>query len=871
MKHNFLAMHHRMAEIFMYNIAESVLKKLGSLAVQEVILAWGLEADCEKLEEVLSTIKAVLLDAEQKQVKNHRIQDWLGKLRDVLCAAEDVLDDFECEALRRQVAANQGSTSRKVRGFFSSSNPVAFRLRMGHKIKKIRERIVEIASIKSSFELTEGVHDTSVEIREREMTHSFVHAEDVIGREADKEIIIEHLTENPSNGESLSVIPIVGIGGLGKTALAKLVYNDERVERYFELKMWICVSDDFNIKKLMEKIIKSAINSTTFGENYSSLEVDQLQRVMREQISEKKYFLVLDDVWNDDRTKWNELKELLRGCAYGSKIMVTTRSKVVASIVGTAPAYNLSGLPDDKCLSLFLRCAFNEGQEKLYPNLVKIGSEIVKKCGGVPLAVRTVGTQLFLKTDEADWNLVKESDIWELDQNPNDILPALRISYQQLPSYLKQCFASCSVFPKDYEFNSLKLIQFWMAHGLLQSPDQVQLPEYLGLKYLKELFSRCFFQDIEDCSFYFVFKMHDLVHDLAQSVAQRESLILKSGRHYSCKRVRHLTFFDPEVLSKDPRKLFHDLDHVQTILIAGVSKSLAQVCISGFQNLRVLDLAWSTFEVLPRSIGTLKHLRYLDLTNNVKIRRLPSSICNLQSLQTLILSGCEELEGLPRNMKCMISLSFLWITAKLRFLPSSRIGCLQSLRTLGIGGCGNLEHLFDDMIGLNLIALRTLVVGGCRNLIYLPHDIKYLTALENLTIATCENLDLLIDGDVVDNEHCGFKLKTLSLHELPLLVALPRWLLQWSACSLESIAIWRCHNLVMLPEWLQDFISLQKLDILGCPGLSSLPIGLHRLTSLRKLTVEDCPALAESCNPETGKDWPQIAHVSEIYLDGIKI
>ncbi|KDP26030.1 hypothetical protein JCGZ_21063 [Jatropha curcas] len=126
-----------MAESFLFNTAESILEKLASLALEEFLLAWGIEDDLEKIKEMLLAIKAVLSDAEKRQSQDHRIEFWLGKLKDVLYDAEDVIDEFRCEALRRQVVKS-GSTTRKVRRFFSSSNPLAFRFQMGHKLKKVR-------------------------------------------------------------------------------------------------------------------------------------------------------------------------------------------------------------------------------------------------------------------------------------------------------------------------------------------------------------------------------------------------------------------------------------------------------------------------------------------------------------------------------------------------------------------------------------------------------------------------------------------------------------------------------------------------------------------------------------------------------------
>ncbi|KAF2307894.1 hypothetical protein GH714_033223 [Hevea brasiliensis] len=413
-------------------------------------------------------------------------------LKDVLYDAEDVVDEFECEALRRKVVES-GNTTRKVRRFFSSSNPLAFRFRMGHKLKKIRERVAEIAALKSDFGLTERIFDRHVIHREREMTHSFVDASNVIGRDKDKENIIEMLLQS-FDSKNVSIIPVVGIGEV------------------FEL----------------EKVIIKILSSASPSQRYMDLDIDQLQRALRQALDGRKYLLILDDVWSEDPRKWLELKALLMRGVNGSKILVTTRSSRVASIMGTDSAYDLNDLPYQHCLSLFLEVH-------------------------------------------------------------------LKIS------------------------------------------------------------------------------------------------VLESR-----------------------------------------------------------GLAYSKFELLPRSIGNLKHLKYLSLWNNFFLKRLPNSICKLQSLQALVLGGCDELEELPRDMKNMVNLRLLWITTKQKYLPPRGLGCLKSLRFLFITGCENLQYLFEDLHGLT--NLRRLFIGGCDSLISLPQSIKFLTTLKILNIANCENLDLAME-EVEDNQH----------------------------------------------------------------------------------------------------------------------
>ncbi|KAJ6672795.1 hypothetical protein OIU85_014072 [Salix viminalis] len=291
-------------------------------------------------------------------------------------------------------------------------------------------------------------------------------------------------------------------------------------------------------------------------------------------------------------------------------------------MVGTMPTYNLPGLPHDDCLALFVNYAFQKEQEKQYPNLLKIGEEIVRKCGGAPLAVRTLAGQLFSNTDEQQWVRIKDSELWKTEQKGNDILPALRVSYEQLPSDLKRCFAYCSLFPKNYEFNDYELTQFWMAHGLLRSSNGCsQLEEDIGFGYLKELEYGCFLQDFRDQYGSFQFKMHDVMHDLALSVAQDECSVVTATSQQIDKNVLHLSIPDPNSVHPDLLTLLQGLDRVRTVFIHSaedviISSSILEACLSKYKYLRSLNFSRSQFEELPKQIGKLKHLRYLDLSWN---------------------------------------------------------------------------------------------------------------------------------------------------------------------------------------------------------------------------------------------------------------
>ncbi|KAJ0081558.1 hypothetical protein Patl1_11690 [Pistacia atlantica] len=410
---------------------------------------------------------------------------------------------------------------------------------------------------------------------------------------------------------------------------------------------------------------------------------------------------------------------------------------------------------------------------------MEIGIEIVKKCGGVPLAVRALGSLLYSSTSEQDWKNLRDNEIWKLDQKENDILNALRISYNHLSPHLKQCFVYCSIFPKDIEYTSIHLVQFWMAHGLLQSHNENQDLENIGMQYIKELMLRSFFQDIVQIyENVYLFKIHDLMHDLATSLMRNECLIVKSTNQICTKSHRHLSFYFVDAPIIDVPNILPNLGHLKSITFypitgesTGISQSFLELIVSRCKFLWMLTLFSSNIEVVPKKIGNLKHLRYLDLGSNPKIKELPSSIYKLQNLQFLSLFGCEELKTLTRDVKYLISLRCLLLTTIQKHLPTNGIGCLNSLRRLGIYNCNNLEYLFED-IG-HLRVLQTLMIIGCPRLISLPRGVRSLSSLQNLILGSCErlNLDLSIGSDKQENHDelssTWPHLRFLHIRELP--------------------------------------------------------------------------------------------------------
>ncbi|XP_014511410.1 putative disease resistance protein RGA1 [Vigna radiata var. radiata] len=840
-----------MAETLLFSFAESLIGKLATAAVQEASLALGVHSELQQMKATMALIKGVLLDAEKKNLRSSALSEWLTQIKRVFSDAEDIVDDFECEALRKHVVNTYGSCSRKVRRFFSKSNPAVYRLRMAHHIQDINTRLAKLATDRNMFGLQIIDHDTRV-VHVREMTHSHVNPSNVTGRKHDKNEIVKLLVQD-SERQSLSVISIAGMGGLGKTTLAKLVFNDTNIDECFPLKMWVCVSNDFELRNVLIKILNSVPNPTQ--ENSNNFGMEQLQNLLRNRLEGKKFLLVLDDVWNEDPARWHELKEIIDVGVEGSKVLVTTRSHGVAVIMRTKPShlYLLGCLSEEDSLSLFVKYAFDDGEEKKHPELLKIGKEIVKKCGGLPLAVKTVGSSLFSRFDKKEWESIRDNEIWNLTQIENDILPALKLSYDQLPSYLKPCFASFSLYPEDTVIRCSEISTMWEALGFLPPPKESESMVDVANHLLYELWSRSFLLDYFDFGGDSAFMLHDLVYDLAVHIAKGEFERIDLRHKKFSENVKHLAFMENNLLAQ----VFPHTGLRSVYLPRRMNNEAFLITLlSRCKYLRILELRSSELESLPYFIGKLKHLRHLNLQFSKKLKRLPDSVCELQNLQTLNLIGCVELQKLPKGMRNLISLRNLRITTKQVDFPDKDIAVLTSLEELKIKDSHNLESLFN---GIQLSTLKKLALYGCKSLKSVSfHAIRNINVL---AICKCDKLELSMGvGSQIPNS----RLKLVSLEDLPQLVTLPQWI-QGSGNYLRSLFIVGCINLKELPDWLPTLVYLKLLSITNCPNLLSLPDNMHQLTNLESLEITSCPELWKRFKPGVGQDWYKISHIKDVY------
>ncbi|XP_037480243.1 putative disease resistance protein At3g14460 [Triticum dicoccoides] len=778
-----------------------------------------LQSDLQRLCDILPAMYDLINGAEWRSHKRC-VAMLLPSLKDVVCEAEDLIDEFRWYEMKVQAEGNATRSpfidflDKVIHGNFNKLNDVQVRLvHLSSQLEKMG-----LPGVTQHFdklirpETTSLPSETKIFGRDKELEHvlGFLNVPTNSKRKRATSSTIASTSASTSNQVSdesiilnLPVLPIVGIGGVGKTTLAQLICSHQGVKSHFEMIIWIFVSDDFDVKRLTKEVIESCLGNLATTDN-----LDSLQRALSERVKNKRLLIVLDDMWGDALKEngqcWKRFCAPFRSIQEGSAMLVTTRCPNVAEGVRTMEPIILEGLDDGVFWNFFKSCAFGSDGGNNDPELECIGRRILPKLKGSPLGAKTLGRMLSTDLQASHWNYILESELWELKQKETDILPALRLSYMYLPFYLKQCFAFCAVYPKDYIFQKERLAEIWVAEGFVEPQGRVKIQD-IGCQYFEDLLARSFFQKAGSGGYV----IHDLLHDMAQKVSEHDCIILRNKS---------------------------DFDKVP-------------------QNVRHLY-------ILPN--GDFDNASLLRLCKDSPLKMVPSAFCLLYNLQFLYARKC-KLESLPSDFGKLIKL--------LKFESNGLTYCA--------GGHMHLNSKDGQEQGFRLIKNLNQFRGNLviSNVGMLSKDHAAEVELKNKKYL--DNLKLNMWDMQATQDALGFhkfnshdkeikevlevleppiKLKSLSLDNYDG-VSLPSWFQPQNLPALKSLTFAVCVRLESISSPLIShsvnlnethaagiFMSLTNVTIDGCESISSLEHFLHPdcVPAIKTIRIEDCKII-ECC------------------------
>ncbi|KAM7462464.1 hypothetical protein LguiA_030585 [Lonicera macranthoides] len=656
-------------------VVSFVLERLGDFLIEETKLIHGVGGKAQEIYDELRWMKAFLRDADAKQNEEQRIREWVADVRTLAYDAGDVLESF----LLRVESKKGGGIKNILKRYVCILNECVVLHKVGSEIKGIKARILELKSrletygIRSLSEAQENSNSANERRNQLRRTYSHVIEDDFVGLERDVEELVAHLVNDDKDGDKYySVVSVCGMGGLGKTTIARKVYNHAKVKRHYDSFVWVCISQKWQptdiLKQILVKLIPEDKDRIVKSSN------DELIRKLFNIQQEKRCLIVLDDIWLSEA--WDCLKNAFPKESSKSKLLLTSRNTKVAVYVDPEGFLHQPRiLNEDESWKLLKKKAFSK-RDHTDPEEVKeqekLGIKMVRWCKGLPLAIVVLGGILVTKHSLREWenvchnikSFLRKGE--GMRQHNGGVEDMLALSYNDLPYQLKPCFLYLGKFEEDSEIEVERLYQLWMAESMVLSEDQKEGETMMDVAewYLDELAKRCMVQVQLQEEGYGITKfsscrLHDMLRDLCLSKAKEENFFytidLRHGNNSEhigssssfSNKPRRLVIYPPEENNNSEDLSVNKItsQHLRSLLLfnepfvdKGSMARMVESCLNDFKLLRVLAIEWIDPFKLPKATGNLIQLRYLSLRNTSFVM-FPSFIKNMKQLQTLDLSG----------------------------------------------------------------------------------------------------------------------------------------------------------------------------------------------------------------------------------------
>ncbi|KAK8483925.1 hypothetical protein V6N11_019310 [Hibiscus sabdariffa] len=821
-----------------------VLEKLISFLNEEMQLLRDFHTEVADIKLELDFLSSFLRDADAKAAtegSDEAIKTWVKHVREAAYGIEDFIDEYMLSAVQHRDQQGFKAFLKRILGYIRSLKQER---EMVSKIQDLKRSVHEIGEKRRRLDIhvSDQGGSSRGRIDPRAGLH-FVESGELVGIQASRDELAGRLID----GESMRiVISLVGMGGLGKTTLAKKVYDD--VKDIFDCHAWITVSQSNTtverLRTMVRRFHEAKNDIPPIGIN-DVTDAEELIGKCRDYLQYKRYVIVFDDVW--DEHFWQVIQSALPENNNGSRIIITTRYLSVAEFCKQSclvHVHMLQQLSLEFAQELLCRTAFRFDQQKECPdNLESLSFDIARKCDGLPLAIVAIGGLLSTKgKDVLEWTRLCDDLSKQLKSNPHlaYVKTILSFSYHDLPHYLKSCFLYVGVFPPNHHIPVKKLIRLWIAEGLVKENQEMTLEE-TAKAYLTRLINRSLVQvewsDSTGRARYC--RAHDLIHEVLLSKLEELNLI-PSSQASSNSAARYLWIDNNRACDLSRRNgncqthsiIFYNFQELHVPVFERLSLN--------FKLLRQVDFENAPFEYLPKEVGNLWHLRYLSLRYS-KIKMLPKSIGKLHNLISLDLKGSLVVE-IPDEVRGLCNLQYLGAYS-VDHDNHYNINTDQGIRINGsvIGSLESIEKLYY-------------VEFQSQNGEHFGRELRRLTRLRKLGITK-------LKSDFGEALCCAIK-QMHQLHALRISAVKEDEVLELKSMSpppcLERLRLQ--GRLMTLPGWISELKNLVKVS-LHWSGISdgSLKI-LGDLPKLSEVWLHECYDGAE-LHFEQGK-FPKLKYLA---------